>query len=636
MNATPRLLGESCVGVRQAAVLRSLRYARTLLLVLPLLAAGSASPGQTFVDVTASAGIGHTQLASPNAFSSDRMSGGAVAGDFNGDGWVDLFFTRADAPDLLYFNDTAGGFIEGSATAGFTANLSTNGAAAGDVDNDGDLDLYVTTIREDHFLLYINDGSGVFTEEAVSRNAGVDMHPSYSAVRRGNSASFGDYDRDGYLDIHTTDWGHRTDGQGQTLASYSASRLLRNLGAGNAGHFEDKTDFAGVAVHTESTTTGGGNTLQGVYSFSSRFADFDGDGWDDLAVAGDFNTSRLFWNNGDGTFTDGTSTAMVGTDENGMGSAVGDYDGDGDLDWFVTSIYDEADPCGQGASCGWADSGNRLYRNEGGRLFSDQTDTAGVRDGGWGWGAVWFDYDNDGDLDLSMANGIDFNFLNQSFDSEAKFNTEQMKLWRNDNGVFTEVATEEGVTDVRPGKGLLTLDYDNDGDLDLLNVNNSYGPALYRNDSITQHQSNGNVWLKIDTVGTNSNRDGIGARVTIDPDLSIAGDEVFRDVAGGSPYLSQSETTLHFGLGVLEGAIDQVHILWPSGHTQVLNNVSPNQLITITESEASVPEPSSFALLLSSITVSMWRRRENRCCRRGSQLPIPSTTDQSERRDAVG
>ncbi len=572
----------------QAFLLSQLRSVLTVCVVymlagLTALCIQLESRAQTFIDVTAGAGINHTQIPGPPGPFSDRMSGGATAADFNGDGWIDLFATRMNGTDMMYMNNGNGTFTDVSAGAGFTIPTKTNGAAAGDIDNDGDLDLYVTSVFTDQYYLYINDGLGGFTEQAVARNADVDIDPAFSGSRRGNSVSFGDYDRDGYLDIHTNDWGHRLTPGGEVPDSYTGARLLRNLGGGSAGYFEDTTLAAGVSLATDQAYTADGTIFKGVWSFSSRFVDIDKDGWDDLLVAGDFHSSRLFWNNGDGTFSDGTATSGVATDENGMGSAVGDYDGDGDYDWFVTSIHDPNEPCDDG-SCTWDGSGNRLYRYDGNRQFSDQTDSAGVRDGGWGWGAVWLDYDNDGDLDLSMTNGVDFLGYNDPADEDYQFNTDQMRLWRNDGaGSFTEVATAEGLTDTGSGKALLSFDYDNDGDLDLFNVNNIGAPVLYRNDTINTSGSNGNAWLKIETVGNISNKDGIGAQIVIDPNSNVAGDEIYRDVNGGSHYLAQSDMTVHVGLGNLAGTIDSISITWPSGYTQEFTNVSPNQLVTITE-----------------------------------------------------
>ena len=179
------------------------------------------------------------------------------------------------------------------------------------------------------------------------------------------------------------------------------------------------------------------------------------------------------------------------------------YDGDGRLDWFVTSIYDTSN----GTGGGWGVSGNRLYRNQGARSFSDATDHAGVRNGDWGWGTVFFDYDNDGDLDLVMTNGVNF----PVGPGEESFHADRMRLWRNNgDGTFDEVSELEGITDTGSGKGLLTWDYDRDGDLDLFVVNNGASPVLYRNDS-----PGNNAWLHVDLVGTLSNPTGIGARVRV-------------------------------------------------------------------------------------------------------------------------
>ena len=248
----------------------------------------------------------------------------------------------------------------------------------------------------------------------------------------------------------------------------------------------------------------------------------------DLAIAADFQTSQLFWNNGDGTFTDGTLPAGVGTDFNGMGSTFGDYDGDGDLDWFITNITADPDfPSGFG---GW----NRLYRNDGNRQFTDVTQSAGVRDSRWSWGTTFFDYDNDGDLDLIATNG----YNGPGFENDRTF------LWRNDNGTYTDVSDAEGITDTEQGRGLAHLDYDNDGDLDIVIVNHAAQPILYRNDSNNEHD-----FLRVDLEGTYSNRDGIGAVVTITPDLDHPDEQLVWEVDGGSSFLSQNEHTAHFRFG---------------------------------------------------------------------------------------
>ena len=413
-----------------------------------------------FVDVTQQSGINYVQRQSGGlddfAYEPLMMSGGAAAADYDGDGLVDLFVTRLDAPSILYRNAGDGTFeAQSNSALGLDIIERGNGASWGDIDNDGDLDLYVTSVEDPdvgnsrNFLLINNgewgQGTGGFSEVAVQRN--VDL--TNSAYGAHYSSTFGDYDGDGYLDLFTTSW---KDQYG------TATRLYRNAGAANPGHFIDTTVAAGVEMTTVSDTSRS-------FGFAPRFSDLNNDGHLDLAVTGDFGTSRLFWNNGDGTFTDGTVAAGVGTDENGMGATIADFNGDGQLDWFVTSIYDtNAD-----VKLNWGETGNRLFINNGDQTFTDATTSAGVRDGGWGWGTSAFDYDNDGHKDIVMTNGFPTDLLAPFVSGElTDFSIDPMRLFRNlGDGTFEEVAGLSGITDTGEGKGLLTFDYDNDGDLDI-------------------------------------------------------------------------------------------------------------------------------------------------------------------------
>ncbi|RIK88186.1 MAG: hypothetical protein DCC67_00870 [Planctomycetota bacterium] len=507
----------------------------------------SSATAATFTDVAAAVGISHVQSHAPGGHT---MTGGAAAGDFDGDGLVDLFFTRVDGPDVLYRN-TGSGFIDVSAAAGFTQSLQSNGVAAGDIDNDGDLDLYVTASEASRYYLFINDGAGRFTEEALNRGAAVQQVGDLT--RKGQGVALGDYDRDGYLDILTSDHSRP--------AAASGSRLLRNLGAAGPGRFEDVTHAAGLDVYRQPLF---GSLVS--YRFQPQFSDIDRDGHTDVVFSSDARTSQLFWNNGDGTFTDGTTAAGVGTDKSGMGSALGDYDRDGDLDWFITAIFDTPILSTQ--------PGNRLYRNDGNRRFSDVTTAAGVRESGWGWGTEFFDYDNDGWLDLMATDGF----------VSLGFSTDPTKLWRNrGDGTFADVSIAEGVTDTGDGRGLLTLDYDADGDLDVVVVNHAATPILYRNDG------NGGHWLRVKTEGTVSNRDGIGAVVTVIADQSAPQAAQVREIIAGGGYLAQSEMTAHFGLGAHSDPIDLVTIRWPSGMEQRLAGVPVNSMLTVRE-----PLPGDF------------------------------------------
>ncbi len=538
----------------------------------------------SFNDVTLSAGVNYTQWQLPvtDTDSIMHMSGGAAAADFDNDGFVDLFVTRIDNSDILYRNLGNGTFQDVSTSAGFTQSLNTNGATWADIDNDGDKDLYVTTLLDGSFRnhLYINDGLGSFTEQAVSRNADL----SSTGFTHGFSSTFGDYDHDGYLDLFTSEW---------NVFGAGNSRLLRNLGASNPGEFEDVTISAGVDV-----SVGQPNGLS--FAFAPTFTDMDRDGHPDLVIAGDFGASRLFWNNGDGTFTNGTVSAGVGTDENGMGSAIGDYDGDGDLDWFVSSIYQAEGACGGGGvPCGWGDSGNRLYQNNGDRTFTDATETAGVREGGWGWGSAFLDYDNDGDLDLTHTNGVDFPFST----AEAPFVNDPTRFWENNGGVFSDVATQVGITDNDSGKGLVTFDYDNDGDLDLFVVNNADQPVLYQNVG-----GNSNDWLRIKTIGTISNADGIGAQITVLVDEASPDEALYWEINAGSGYLGQSDLIAHFGFGDLQGTIDRITVEWPtSGIVQMIEDVSPNALLTVYEPTSSLQGDYNNDGKVDAADYTIWR-----------------------------
>lgn len=523
-----------------------------------------------FTDVTQSAGVDYIQHNYAKAPSANRqvyLTAGAAAADYDGDGNVDLFVTRLDDDDILFRNNGDGTFsnVTSQAFPPFDSNFKTNGAQWGDIDNDGDPDLYITCIEANRYLLYVNDGNGQFTEEAIAR--GVDL--TGTDLHFGQCASFADFNLDGYLDMHVTEW--REDFQTPEGTPFNA-RLFQNVGSTNPGVFIDVTDAAGVNMETVPYSDPVNHPSRfEAQSFSTRFSDLDRDGFPDLVIASDHGTSRLYWNNQDGTFLDGTVAANTGTDKFGMGSTVADYDNDGDLDWYVTSIYDDL------PNVPFRD-GNRLYQNNGDRTFTDATDAANVRNGDWGWGVAFADFDNDGDLDLAQTNGTDWPspFFSEEFHGD--FINDPCRMWLNDgNGVFTESAIATGFDDTRSGKGLLTFDYDNDGDLDVFVTNNGNHPILYRNDG-----TNYGNWLKIKTSGTSSNRDGICAFITVTPDLSQPSTAYYREVDGGSNFLGQNDKTAHFGVAS-NAILDEVRIEWPSGIVQTFCDVAVNQTLNITE-----------------------------------------------------
>lgn len=545
------------------------RHLCVILLGAGLLATigGSTARAVVFTDVTASAGINHVhtypeliEFLPGEAF----FAGGAAAGDFDRDGHVDLVFARLNDNDIFYRNLGNGTFEPRVASAGFIFPTYTNGVVSGDVDNDGDLDLYMTSVGYTRNYLYLNDGNGYFTDAGINHPTAL----SSGVVRSGQGASFGDYDNDGHLDLVTGDWGN--------FVANSQSRLFHNLGAAQPGGFEDVTVASGINVYRKNRS----------YRYAPRFVDLDRDGHTDLTFAADFETSQLFWNNGDGTFTDGTLSAGVGTDFNGMGSTFGDYDSDGDLDWFITNITN--DPEHPGPFGGW----NRLYRNDGDRHFTDTTEAAGVRDSRWSWGTTFFDYDNDGDVDLSATNGY----------NGAGWIDDQTVLWQNNDGVFANISTAAGVTDTQQGRGLVHLDYDSDGDLDLLVINNAAAPVLYRNDG-----GNDNHYLRIKPQGTLSNRDGIGAWITVTPDIANPDQKLVWEIDGGSSFVSQSERTAHFGLGASTEPVDLVTIEWSSGIVQHLYDVPVDQTLLVIEAPDQPPGDYNEDGRVDAADYTVWR-----------------------------
>lgn len=517
----------------------------------------------SFVDVAGPAGVVYLQRATPflpnqPPEAAEKATGGAAPGDVDGDGWTDLVVTRVDAPPILFRNLGGGAFVDATMAAG---DLGTavptggNGVAFADVDNDGDLDLYVTAVGPQRFYLFVNDGSGAFTEEAVARGAAV----ASAYTHYGMGVAAGDFDRDGWLDLFVTEWRAHPTPPAAPLPGRSQNRLLRNRGAAAPGFFEDVTQVAGVELEN---LPGVPTSALGTPGFSPGIVDLDGDGWPELTWVADWGTSRLFWNDGDGTFTDGTVAANVGTERSGMGSTHDDFDGDGRLDWMTTSIFGRLDEIRYGVS-------NQLYLNGGARTFTNLSATSGIADGGFGWGLSGFDFDNDGDQDVVQTNG----FLETGHEQYDLWANDRTRLFENDgSGAFTEVGVAHGITDAGLGRAAVTFDYDRDGDLDVLIANHGAAPHLYRNDG-----GNTGHWLQLTLAGVTSNREGLGAVVTVDPDLEVAGDERMQMLLGNPGFLGHDERVLHFGLGARAGAVARVRVRWPSGIEQTVTDVAVDQ-----------------------------------------------------------
>ncbi|MFO7563517.1 MAG: CRTAC1 family protein [Enhygromyxa sp.] len=509
-------------------------------------------------------GVSQNQDCEPQWF-----TGGASVADVDGDGWPDIYMTRLAAPDHLFLNQGDGTFVDVAPAVGLGGCSYTNGSVFGDIDNDGDLDLLVTTVGARSYQLWVNQlvetGELRFEEQAEARGFAL----TTSELHSGESVTLGDFDRDGWLDVHVNEWLRFSQMPGPTSAEFAThgSRLLHNLGDGS---FEDLSAEYGVELHLLDDG--------GVYAFSSTFVDVDGDGWQDLAIAVDFRRSRLFWNEGGQAYVDGTLEAKVNRETNAMGSTWADFDLDGDLDWFVTAIAELDEVCdpGEEPPC-WAGSGNRMYSYEGGRSFATVTDQVGVRDGAWAWGAVFFDADNDGDPDLALANGWPGRDLNGG----VYHHDTPTRLWINHAGVMSEEGELRGVYDQGQGRAVVSFDYDRDGDLDLLLVNHAGSPRLFRNDG-----GNQNPWLRVAVEGTISNRDGRGAKVRVQ--VEPGGPWQVREVGVGSHFLGEGELVQHFGLGAefdpQTHAVHRIEVEWPaSGIVQSFEGVEGNQTLAIVE-----------------------------------------------------
>jgi hypothetical protein len=497
-------------------------------------------PGK-FVDVTAQAGLFHLLGDIPENVGTlpcggnELMAGGAAAADYDGDGHDDLFVTRLYQPNLLFHNLGDGTFEEVAAARGLDFSAASSGALWGDIDGDGDLDLFVTTMDMSGPRLFINDG-GTFSDEAQARGAGLFVPPATKCAYL-VGATFVDYDGDGDLDLQVAQWFRLTTGPA------SFTRLLANDGT---GHFSDVTAASQLDPLNAS-------------AFTPAFADVDGDGDPDAWLTADFGTSALHTNAG-GVFTEVTAGAGVGTDNNGMGSAIADFDDDGDVDWFVSAIWDASVPSADG---------NRLYLNDGSGVFSDATDDAGVREGGWGWGAAMFDYDGDGDLDIAMANGYG------TYEEPINGLVDPLRLWRQESSMpMTEVSAEVGFWDDRQGRSLVPFDYDGDGDLDVFVSNMGSTPMLFRNDV-----ANGTRWLRVRLRSGGANTFGIGATVVVR--AALGGQPRHRMVHLNPGYLGHGPPEAHFGLSDHVGDVHQVVVNWPDGSTSTLSDVAPDQVLTV-------------------------------------------------------
>ena len=520
---------------------------------------------------------------------------GVAIFDYDNDGWPDIFVVNGTTLEPLpgnnkptshlYRNNHDGTFTDVTDKAGLVHTGWGQGVCVGDYDNDGSEDLYVTYYGKN--VLYHNNGNGTFTDVSeTSKVAG-------NGQDWGSGCAFVDYDRDGKLDLFVANYvdfdlstapapGDRPSCIwkgvpvmcGPRGLPWSKNILYHNLGNGT---FEDDTSKAHI------------DRADGHYGLSVSIFDFDDDGWPDIYVACDSTASILYHNNHDGTFTDvaviaGAAFNDDGSEQAGMGSTVGDYNGDGKLDLFKTNFSDDT---------------STLYRNHGDGTFADATFPAGLglNTKYLGWGVMFIDVDNDGWPDLLLANG----HVYPEVDSQhlgSNFREPKILYHNNGNGTFSDISATAGpgITTASSARGLATGDLWNNGQLEAVISNMNAPPSLLVNDV-----HNGNHWIAFRAVGApavtqsagkafSSSRDAIGARITVK-----AGTRTFVDeVRSGSSFLSSSDMRVHFGLGAL-AKLDSVEVRWPSGLTERFSNVSIDAINVLKEGAGASVEPAAKA-----------------------------------------
>jgi len=554
---------------RQLAVL-TLVAASAALAAAPPLLAQNGSPRVTFQDVTRAAGISfrHQSGAFGKKYLPETMGSGVVVFDYDGDSAPDLFFVnstrwpgRPEKPGLpaLYRNDGKGRFSDVTRAAGLAVESYGLGATAADYDNDGRVDLYLTCLGPNR--LYRNLGGGRFAD--VTAKAGVG-DPGFST-----SAMFFDYDRDGRLDLlvaNYVSWSIESDlfctldGKSKsycTPESYKGQslRLYRGLAG---GVFEDATKKAGLEDPRAK-------------SLGLALLDYDSDSWPDVFVANDTQPNKLYRNDGKGGFADvgvaaGVAFGETGVARAGMGTDAADYSGSGRPSLIVGNFSNEM---------------LGLYHNEGGGLFIDEAPASSVGRASQltlAFAAFFLDFDLDGLVDIFSVGGHVADDI-QKVQPRVSY-AQAPHLFRNLGGRrFEDVVGKAGQDFARPmvSRGAAYLDFDQDGDLDLVVTANNGPAVLLRNDG-----GNRNGWLRVRLVGTKSNRDGIGARVTV---TLTGGEKRWGTVKTGSSYCSQSELPLTFGLGQAQG-VEAVEVAWPSGQVDRLGRQPAGTTVVVTEGGA--------------------------------------------------
>lgn len=541
-----------------------------------------AAPVANFTDVAAKAGLTASNVyggMDTKKYILETTGNGVAVFDYDNDGWPDIFLvngTRLDGLpsskagiNRLYHNNHDGTFTDVTEKTGLGAMGWGQGACTGDYDNDGWEDLYITYYGKNR--LYHNN-HGVFTE--VAEQAGV----AGSGKEWGTGCAFVDYNRDGRLDLMVASY-VRYDSAAAVPPGNGAACIWKGVPVmcgprGLPGSVNALYENVGNGKFADVTKKAHIDRTQGKYAFSVATFDYDDDGWPDIYVACDSAPSILYHNNHDGTFTDEAVTVGVafseeGREQAGMGASVADYNGDGRPDLFKTNFSDDTPT---------------LYRNDGNGNFTDVTFEAGLGKHMQylGWGTMFFDFDNDGWPDLILANGHVYPEVDK-FHLGFDYQEPRVLYHNNGNGTFSDISAQAGagITKPLPSRGLAVADFWNNGQLSVLIANMNATPALLVNSVVSR-----NHWVELRTIGTKSNRDGIGAKITVQAGKRALVDEV----RSGSSYISQNDLRVHFGLGTAN-QIDSVKVRWPSGLVERFNGISVDSIHTLTEGKGVTVAP---------------------------------------------
>jgi enediyne biosynthesis protein E4 len=536
--------------------------------------------GLSFVNIAKESGLNAKTIFGgehKNKYLLETTGCGVAFYDYDNDGWLDIFlvngsrlagFPKGQEPTShLFKNNRDGTFTDVTAKAGVAHSGWGQGVCIGDYDNDGYEDLFVSYFGKN--VLYHNNGDGTFTD--VSEKAGV----AGNGKRWNTGCAFVDYDRDGKLDLFVANYIDLDLATAPVPESGPCLYKAVMVACGPPGLKGGKNILYhnnGDGTFTDVSEASGILNANGTYGLGVLTADFDNDGWPDIYVANDSTASALYQNKKNGKFQDialeaGCALSPDGKPQAGMGVSAADYDLDGNLDIVKTNFAGDTPS---------------LYHNQGGANFEDTTFTAGLgmHTQYLGWGCGFFDMDNDGWPDILICNGHVYPEVEQ-LKTEAGY-AQRKLLYRNlRNGRFEDVSLRAGsaISDPVASRGCAFGDFDNDGDLDVVvNTVNDY-PQLMRCDLRT-----GNNWLKVRTIGTKSNRTGIGARLKCV--TKVAGEnkphEQIDEVRSGGGYFSQSDLRVHFGIEKAE-KVDLLEIRWPSGQVDVIKDIKPNQLVYVKE-----------------------------------------------------